>query len=171
MKYLFFLLLPAALMVTACGESNEVSEAANEVSEAAKDVGNDIGNAADRAADGVRNMGNDAANAAAGMTSINETVDAVRNAGGDITALSPSAAVANIDSWIAKLSDMDGTEEVTENLRELKDELTDGDIDGSKVGTLLNALGEDTRELAPNNAALAGLASALEAGGAKLGGM
>lgn len=164
MKYLTTLLLAASFALVACGGAEaDVENAANEVSTAANDVGNDI-------SAGASDMMNKAGGAMAGMTSINETVTAVKNAGGDITALSPDVAVGNIDSWISKLDGVAGTGEVTENLRELKAELM-GDRDGQKIGTLLNALAEDSRELAPNNAALGGLASALEAGGNKLGGL
>lgn len=165
MKYFLILMLPLALTLVSCG-GNEAAEAVNEATETVGDVGNDI-------ADGTRDMmNNDAVAGNAGMVSINETVDAVRNAGGDITAIPAGAAVANIDGWIAKLNGIDGTGEVTENLKELKEELTDADgIDGKEVGTLLKALAEDTRELGPDNMALSGLAKALEAGGNKLGGM
>lgn len=163
-KYVTFFLLSFSVALVACGGAeNEAREAANEVSAAANDVGNDISN-------GASDMMNKASGAMAGMTSINETVSAVKNAGGDITALSPDVAVGNIDSWIGKLNGVDGSGEVVENLKDLKEELM-GDRDGQKIGTLLNALAEDSREMAPNNAALNGLASALEAGGKKLGGM
>ena len=162
MKYLLFLTLPLALAFASCGD-NDVANAVNESADAVSNAGNAV---ADGAGDAMAKAGD----AMAGMTSINETVDAVRNAGGDITALSPDVAVGNIDSWIEKLNGVAGTGEVTENLKELKAELM-GDRDGQKIGTLLNALAEDSRELAPNNAAVAGLASALEAGGQKLGGI
>ena len=106
-----------------------------------------------------------------GMVSINETVDAVNNAGGDITAINPTAAVGVIDGWIGKLGSMPGTESVVADLQSLKGELTSGNVDGAKVGTLLNKLGAETAAMAPDNQALAGLANALQAGGAKLGGM
>ncbi len=163
MKYLLALLLPLALTFAACGGADsEMEEAAEELNEESYELGNDVRDAATL---------NDRDMNAVGMTSINETVTAVKNVGGDITALPPAAAVSNIDSWIAKLNGIDGTGEVVANLRELKMELSKGNIDGPKVGTLLNALAEDTREIAPNNMALKGLTSALSMGGQKLGGM
>ncbi len=107
----------------------------------------------------------------AGMISINETVDAVNSVGGDITALPAGTAVSVIDSWSAKLSSMPGTEGVVADLNALKMELTAGQIDGKKVGALLSQLGTQTAAMAPDNMALGGLASALNAGGAKLSGM
>ncbi len=106
-----------------------------------------------------------------GMISINETVDAVNNVGGDITALPASAAVSVIDSWSAKLASMPGTEGMVADLNSLKMELTAANIDGEKVGALLSKLGNETAAMAPDNQALSGLASALNAGGAKLSGM
>lgn len=171
MKY-SFLLLGGALAFASC--DNTGSEAVNESTETVGDLGNDIeagvedlGNDIEAGAD---NLGNEL-DEELGMTSFNETNDAVRNAGGDLTALEPGAAVGVIDGWIAKLDGMDGTGEVTENLRELKAELTSGDIDGQEVGTLLNALGEDTRELGDGNMAAEQLANALAAAGQKLGGI
>lgn len=158
-KYLTLLLVPAALAFVACG-NNEATTEVEEMEAELEDVGNDVGA-----------MGTAAMDKMAGMTSINETVDAVRNAGGDITAIPAGAALANVDAWIAKLDGVDGAGEVRNGLKELREELTEGEIDGREVGTILNALAEDTRELAPNNAALAGLAQALEAGGQKLGGI
>ena len=168
MKFFPLIVALLAFGVTACGDAKtDAEQAVGEASAAAEDLGNDI---QDGTAD-MMDKANGMADEAAGMTSINETVSAVRNAGGDITALSPDVAVSNIDSWIAKLDGMDGTGEVVGNLKTLKAELTDGDIDGAKVGTILNALAEDTQELAPDNVALQGLSKALAAGGEKLGGM
>ena len=151
MKYLFYLTI-AALTLGACGSSTE-TETVEDVdldTEVAAPVGTMPG------AEGV---------------SINETVDAVRNAGGDITAIPPGAAVGVIDGWIAKLSGTPGATNVVNGLQSLKAELTSGNIDGNKVGGILNNLATETRSMAPNNMALGNLASALEAGGQKLGGM
>ncbi len=106
-----------------------------------------------------------------GMISINETVDAVNGVGGDITALPAGTAVSVIDAWSNKLSGMPGTEGMVGDLNSLKMELTAGNIDGKKVGALLSKLGTETAAMAPDNAALGGLASALSAGGSKLSGM
>lgn len=98
------------------------------------------------------------------------TIDAVQSAGGDITALSPSTAVSNIDSWINELQDMDGTSEIVDNLKMLKTELTAGSIDGPKVSNLLSTLATQTREVGQGNAGLSTLATALDAGARKLAG-
>lgn len=100
--------------------------------------------------------------------SINETVDAVRGAGGDITAIPAGAATGVIDGWIAKLSGTPGASTVVGGLKELKTELTAGNIDGARVGSLLSKLAADTRAMAPDNIALGNLADALQAGGNKL---
>ena len=105
------------------------------------------------------------------MVSVNETVDAVRQAGGDITAIDPAAATGVIDGWINKLGSVPGADGVVNNLQSLKGELTSGNIDGAKVGGILGQLASGTRSLAPNNPALGQLANALEAGATKLGGM
>ena len=161
MKYAL-LILGGALAFASC--DNTGSEAVDEATETVGDVGADI-------EAGVEELGAEAEAGMAGLTSFNETNDAIANAGGDLTALEPGAAVGVIDSWIAKLDGMDGTGEITENLAELKAELTDGDVDGAKVGTLLNALAEDTQEIAGDNVAANTLANSLAAAGEKLGGM
>jgi len=101
---------------------------------------------------------------------LSATIEAVKSAGGDITALSPEAAVGNIDTWIGKLGSMEGTEDIVGSLKGLKAELTSGDIDGGKVSGILTTLAAKTRELGDGNMALGTIASALEAGAKKLGG-
>jgi len=101
---------------------------------------------------------------------VTATIDAVKSAGGDITALPAEAAVGNINTWINKLSGMEGTEDVVAGLGNLKTELTSGDIDGSKVSVILADLAGKTRELGNGNPALNTIAGALEAGAKKLGG-
>ena len=168
MKYAL-LILGGALAFASCDNSG--SEAVDEATEAVGDLGNDIEAGVEDLGDGAAELGAEAEAGMAGLTSFNETNDAIANAGGDLTALEPGAAVGVIDSWMAKLDGMDGTGEITENLAELKAELTDGDIDGAKVGTLLNALAEDTKEVAGDNVAANSLASSLAAAGEKLGGI
>ena len=168
MKYAL-LILGGALAFASCDNSG--SEAVDEATEAVGDLGNDIEAGVEDLGDGAAELGAEAEAGMAGLTSFNETNDAIANAGGDLTALEPGAAVGVIDSWMAKLDGMDGTGEITENLAELKAELTDGDIDGAKVGTLLNALAEDTKEVAGDNVAASTLANSLAAAGEKLGGM
>ena len=150
MKYLLYLTI-AGLTFGACGSSSETEVVDNDLdTEVAAPVGTMPG------AEGV---------------SINETVDAVRNAGGDITAIPPAAATGVIDGWIAKLSGTPGAANVVNGLQGLKAELTSGNIDGKKVGGILSGLATETRSMAPDNLALGNLASALEAGGNKLSGM
>lgn len=101
---------------------------------------------------------------------LQSTVDAVQTNGGDITALPPSAAVSNIDSWIGELRGMDGTDGIIRDLESLKMELGMGNIDGSKVSNLLSSLASSTRQVGNGNPGLNALASALDAGANKLGG-
>ena len=168
MKY-SLLLIGGALAFAACDNSG--SEAVNEATETVGDVGADIEAGVEELGDEAGELGAGAEAAMADMTSFNETNDAIANAGGDLTALEPTAAVSTIDAWIAKLDGMDGTGEITENLKELKEELTEEEIDGAEVGTLLNALAEDTKEVAGDNVAANSLASSLAAAGEKLGGI
>ena len=161
MKYAF-LILGGALTFAAC--DNTGSEAVNESTETVGDVGADI-------EAGVEEMEMEVEGEMAEMTSFNETNDAIAGAGGDLTALAPATALSVIDSWIAKLDGMDGTGEITENLAELKEELSEDDINGMEVGTLLNALAEDTKEIAGDNMAANTLANSLAAAGQKLGGI
>ena len=155
MKYAFAFLLP--LLVVACGGNNEtdteVVAPTVEVTEPTIDT--------------------ETMPADAGMVSINETVDAVNAAGGDITAIAPSAAVTVIDGWIMKLNGMPEASGIVSNLTALKGQLATGAPNGRMVGELLTKLGAETKTLAASsgNMALDGLANALSAGGAKLGGM
>ncbi len=98
------------------------------------------------------------------------TIDAVQSAGGDLTALSPQAAVSNIESWINKLSSMDGTAPIVTDLKALQAELQTGNINGSKVSGLLSSLATKTRSLSSNAPMLNTLAGALQAGADKLAG-
>lgn len=101
---------------------------------------------------------------------LQSTIDAVQSSGGDITALPAGAAVSNIDGWIGELRGMNGTDAIVNDLESLKTELTAGSIDGGRVSQLLSSLADQTRGLAGNTPGLSTLASALEAGAAKLGG-
>ena len=156
MKLQYLLFLPLAIAMASCGGETK-TEAIEE------DLEDDMENMEGTVNDAT--SGTDAAT----MDYYNETITAVTNTGGDLTALPPAAAVSNIDGWISRLEGKDGTYEIVEGLKELKEELTDDDgIDGEAVGTVLNALGEDINEM--NNAALSPLAGALTQAGAKLGG-
>ncbi|NJC25698.1 hypothetical protein [Neolewinella antarctica] len=102
---------------------------------------------------------------------IGGTIDAVQSTGGDITALPAGAAVSNIDGWISKLSSMDGTDGIVNELQSLKTELTSGNIDGMKVSGILSSLATSTRSMESKAPGLGTIASALQAGADKLGGM
>lgn len=102
--------------------------------------------------------------ATSGSDFLSQTLGAVRSAAGDITTLPASAAVSNINSWIGKLRGMDGTDEIVEDLTELKEQLGAREIDGSEVADLLQDLAEETREIGKGNKSLEVLAYALEAG-------
>ena len=112
----------------------------------------------------------DMTSTAAGEQTLQSTVSAVESAGGDITALAPATAVSNIDTWISTLSGMDGTDQLVSDLNSLKTELTAETVDGPAVSELLSNLASETREVGNGNAGLNALASALDAGAAKLGG-
>lgn len=101
---------------------------------------------------------------------VKNTIDAVQAKEGDITALDPGTAVSNIDSWIVKLGGMDGTSGMVSDLESLKMELSSGNIDGGKVSGILSSLASQTRDMGNGNPMLGTLASALDAGAAKLGG-
>ncbi len=151
MKYAFAFLLP--LMVMACGGNNAevaTTEPTVEVTEPT------LPTEALPSADDM------------GLVSINETMSAITAAGGDITAVDPTAAVGVVDGFVGKLSGMPEAAGIVSNLNALKGQLTSGKIDGKVVGDLLTKLGAETKTLGAGNMALEGLASALTAGGAKL---
>ena len=150
MKYAFYLTLPL-FALAACGGNKAETEVLDDVE--IVDTAPDMSSMP-----------------AAPAVSLNETVDAVNSAGG-ITNLNPTVATGVIDGWVAKLSSVPGTSGITGDLQALRSELTSGNIDGKKVGALLTKLGNQSRAMAPDNAALGNLASALEAGGTKLSGM
>ncbi|NJC27401.1 hypothetical protein [Neolewinella antarctica] len=99
------------------------------------------------------------------------TVQAVQSAGGDITALSPEAAANNINGWITKLSQFDGTDAIVDDLAELKKEfLLGGDLDGEKISGILSSMAGNTRDVSDKAPGLDALANALQAGADKLSG-
>lgn len=118
-------------------------------------------------------------------TTLDNTLEAFKAYGGDVTALPISAAVGNIDTWLNMIGpdeidknkrapgnyadDVDGaTMAVTGNLRELRDALSADEVNGQLTGVLLLTLAEDARRAAPNSTGISALASALKAGGEKL---
>lgn len=104
---------------------------------------------------------------ATGNITANETMDAIRGAGG-LTGLSPREAVLAIDEWIVKLGQLDGTDALVADLRMLKTELTGGELDGGRIGSLLREMGAETRRLAADNEAVGGLGTALEEAGEQM---
>ncbi len=94
------------------------------------------------------------------------TLDAVPADG--LTAMAPGAAVANIDSWIAKLSDVPEAAGVVEGLQTLKTQLTTNPLDGNAIGETLTFLGGATTDSAGGDTALEQLGSALSSAGSTL---
>ena len=154
MKYLTLLLLAVGL-VFSCGDSDKA----------------DMDGDDDTATMTTPDMADTPVAPTAANPMISSTVDAVRSAGGDLTALPAGAAVSNIDGWISKLGSMDGTDAIVGDLRSLKAELTSGDIDGGKVSGILSSLADQTRSMESKAPGLGAIASALQAGADKLGGM
>lgn len=152
MKYLFFLLL-ATVIVFSCGDANEMNNDADTVTIETPATETPTVEAP-----------------AVEKSMLQSTVEAVKSAGGDITALPAGAAVSNIEGWIGKLRSMDGTDAIVGELNNLKTELTAGNIDGKKVSGILSSLAEQTRGMASKAPMLGTLASALQAGADKLGG-
>ncbi len=97
------------------------------------------------------------------------TLDAVEAAGG-LTQLDPTAAVANIDSWIAELEGVPGSDSVSQGLTTLKEQLTASSIDANAVGMTLSSLGAQTTALGEAGTPLAALGEALSSSGAELSG-
>ena len=96
---------------------------------------------------------------------------------GGITALSPTTAVSNIESWESQLQ-ATGKPELTSiatDLGSLRSELSSGNLDGSAIGKLLSKLGKATTATAANaeassQAKLTTLGSLLTKAGSALGG-
>lgn len=100
------------------------------------------------------------------------TVQAVTAVGGDITALAPEAAANNVNGWITKLSQFEGTDAVVDDLAALKKEfLKGGDLDGKAISGILGSMATNTRAVSDKAPGLGTLADVLEAGSKKLGGM
>ena len=98
------------------------------------------------------------------------TVDAVTDAGG-LTSLAPTAAVSNIDGWIAQLQGNPDFAPVVTDLEMLKTQLTTDPLDGSAIGQTLQRLGEATTGAAGGDSGLETLGSTLSSAGNELVGM
>lgn len=95
------------------------------------------------------------------------TLEAAQSAGG-LTRIAPSAAVANIDGWIARLDGMPAAAPIVGNLRTLKMQLTASPFDGEAVGRTLTELGQQTSRAAGSDAQLSQLGAALTQAGSML---
>lgn len=74
---------------------------------------------------------------------IDATIGALQ---GGLTALSPAAAVSNIENWHSQLqgSDDAGLKQIAADLAELKGMLSSGNLNGKSIGALLVSLGNGT---------------------------
>lgn len=96
------------------------------------------------------------------------TLDAVP--AGGLTEMAPSAALANIDSWIDRLDGATFTNatEIRQGLMTLRDQLQEDPLNGSAIGETLTNLGNWTSEAAGTDSALSQLGSALTSAGENL---
>ena len=156
MRYLTLLALAVFLM--ACGDSATTAESMEDSME---------DTAADMRAE-TESMANTAS--AEGANMLQSTISAVQSAGGDLTALSPDAAVNNINGWVNQLRKVDGTDGMINELNSLRTELQSGNINGSRVSGILSNLASQTRSMSDRAPGLSTLADALEAGANKLAG-
>ena len=99
-----------------------------------------------------------------------QTIDAVPEQG--ITAMEPSAALSNIDSWISTLdgASFDNAPQVRSGLTTLKQQLQASPRDGAAIGQTLMSLGSMTTQAAGGDAALSTLGATLTRGGRALSG-
>lgn len=145
MQRLFFLLC-ASLLLFACEPENTENNDPDEVENVEQD---------------------DAANATA---TLDATINAVQANGGDLTAIPGATAVSTIEQWEDLLDEYDAADGVTAKLKELRSELSSGDINGPLTGFMLTALAEETTKAvgANGNAQTQALVSALRSAGDKL---
>ena len=78
---------------------------------------------------------------------LNTTIGALKSG---VTNIPPQAAVTNIDGWIAQLqaSNNPELEQIADNLQQLRDMLSSGNLDGQVIGQLLTMLGGQTTSAA-----------------------
>ena len=88
------------------------------------------------------------------------TLDAAQSAGG-LTEIAPSAAVSNIDGWIARLEGTPSNAPIVANLRTLRSQLQAPTLDGTAIGQTLAELGEQTTAAAAGDASVRRLGQAL----------
>ena len=96
------------------------------------------------------------------------TASAVRGMNNDITSLPGDAATKNIDTWIEQLEDRDVADKVTANLKKLRTELSQPNINGQLVGLLLTTLAADTKDVTGTNGNAGYIVQTLREGGNKL---
>lgn len=152
-----FFLLALCLTVFACGESTDADV---DTQTAAEEM-------ADETATRVVTANTEA------MTFLSTTVQAVQDAGGDITALSPEAATSNVNGWISKLEGVEGAEPILEDLANLKKEFmlgSDGELNGGNISLILASMADNTRAVSDKAKGLDMLANVLDAGAEKLAG-
>ncbi len=104
-------------------------------------------------------------------TFLSSTLQAVSAAGGDITALPAADAAANIDGWISRLSRVEGTDDIVEDLARLKTEFLIGDgeeLNGESISRILYSMSDHVRAISEGAPMLQTLADALQAGAVKL---
>lgn len=106
--------------------------------------------------------------AAGPQQTLDATVAAVQANGGDLTAIPAGTAVQTIDAWIDQLDDVSAADQVTANLRVLREELTAGDINAAKTGLVLLKLADGAQQATGGGGAAGALVSSLRAAGEKL---
>ena len=106
----------------------------------------------------------------ASSVTVEGTLDAAQSAGG-LTAIAPSAAVSNIDGWIARLEGTPANAPIVANLRTLRSQLQAPTLDGMAIGRTLAELGEQTTAAAAGDASVRQLGQALSQAGQTLTGM
>lgn len=152
---LSLLALLLALPLAACADADDVNDGDVAVVTDDDVMGDDVLVNEDANADMAGDMTDD--------VTAQATLDAVPAEG--LTAMAPGTAVANIDSWIAKLDGMPEASGVVEGLRTLKTQLTTDPLDGAAIGTTLVSLGEQTTAAAGGDTALEQLGAALTSAG------
>jgi len=67
-----------------------------------------------------------------------------------VTNIPPEAAVTNIDGWVQRLraSNEPSLENIADDLQQLRDMLSSGNLDGQSIGQLLTQLGSQTTSAA-----------------------
>ncbi len=67
-----------------------------------------------------------------------------------VTNIPPEAAVTNIDGWVQRLraSNEPSLENIADDLQQLRDMLSSGNLDGQSIGQLLTQIGSQTTSAA-----------------------